>query len=94
MAKRIQVVLQDTTVSVLDRITTKGTRSRFIDHAVRHFVQSRGKKILRERLEAGYRANAGRDLSIAAEWFPLEQEAFGKFETRRTAKTVSKIKRK
>jgi hypothetical protein len=31
---------------------------------------------LREQFEAGYRANAEHDLELAAEWFPLEEEAF------------------
>jgi hypothetical protein len=30
---------------------------------------------LRERLKAGYLANAGENLRMAAEWFPLEEEA-------------------
>jgi hypothetical protein len=34
-----------------------------------------GKKSLRERLKAGYLANAGENLNIAAVWFPLEEEA-------------------
>jgi hypothetical protein len=35
-----------------------------------------GKKSLREQLQAGYRANATETLRIAAEWFPLEEEAW------------------
>ena len=30
---------------------------------------------LREQLKAGYLANAGENLKLAAEWFPLEEEA-------------------
>jgi len=75
MSKRIQVILPDTTVTVLDRVTTKGTRSRFIDRAVRHLVEVEGKANLRQRLKEEAIANAGRDLAIAAEWFPLEEEA-------------------
>ena len=33
------------------------------------------RRSLRERLEAGYLANADENLRIAAEWFPLEEEA-------------------
>ena len=75
MSKRINIVLPDTTVSVLDKVTTKGTRSRFIDRAVLHFIEARGKQTLREQLKAGYRANAAQDLALAAEWFALEEEA-------------------
>jgi metal-responsive CopG/Arc/MetJ family transcriptional regulator len=75
MNKRIQVILPETTVSVLDRVTTKGNRSRFIDRAVRHLVAVEGKANLRQRLKDEALANAERDLAAAAEWFPLEEEA-------------------
>ena len=76
MSKRINIILPDKTVAVLDRVASKGTRSRFIDRAVRHYVESQGRASLRERLKAGYQANAERDLAMAAEWFPLEEEAW------------------
>jgi CopG family transcriptional regulator / antitoxin EndoAI len=75
MSKRINIILPEKTVAVLDRVTTKGSRSRFIDRAVLHYIETRGKQSLREQLREGYRANAERDLAIAAEWFPLEEEA-------------------
>jgi hypothetical protein len=31
---------------------------------------------LREQLRAGYRANSEESLEMAAEWFPLEEEAW------------------
>ena len=76
MSKRINIILPDKTVAVLDRVAKPGNRSRFIDRAVRYFIAAEGKKNLREQLKAGYRANAERDLEIAAEWFPLEEEAW------------------
>lgn len=76
MNKRINIILPETTVSVLDRVTTKGNRSQFIDRAVRHYVETQGRENLREQLKAGYEANAERDLEIAAAWFPLEEEAW------------------
>jgi CopG family transcriptional regulator/antitoxin EndoAI len=75
VSKRINILLPEKTVAVLDRVTKPGTRSRFIDRAVLHYVETKGKQTLREQLKAGYRANAARDLAIAAEWFPLEEEA-------------------
>jgi len=75
MSKRINIILPDQTVAVLDRVTTKGNRSRFIDRAVRQFVETEGKANLRIRLKEEAIANADRDLAIAAEWFPLEEEA-------------------
>jgi CopG family transcriptional regulator / antitoxin EndoAI len=78
MSKRINIVLPDTTVKILDRVAPKGDRSRFISQAVLHYVESVGKRNLREQLKAGYKANAERNLEIAAEWFPLEEEAWRK----------------
>lgn len=90
MSKRINIVLPDTTVAVLDRVATKGSRSRFIDRAVRHYVETRGRESLREQLKAGYAANAERSLAMAAEWFPIEEEAWTVsqgIQTKRTGKT-------
>ena len=93
MSKRINIILPDKTVAVLDRVASRGTRSRFIDRAVRHYIETRGKASLREQLEAGYRANAERDLAIAAEWFPLEEEAWQTFEASRESGKPAKTKR-
>jgi len=53
MGKRINIILPDKTLSVLDRVTTKGNRSRFIDRAVLQYIEARGKQSLREQLKAG-----------------------------------------
>jgi len=74
MSKRINVILPDKTVAVLDRVAGKGERSRFIDRAVRHFIETAGRASLRDRLKREALENAGRDLAMAAEWFPLEEE--------------------
>jgi CopG family transcriptional regulator/antitoxin EndoAI len=93
MNKRINIVLPEKTVRVLDRVTAKGARSRFIDRAVLHYVATRGRQNLRERLKEGYRVNAERDLDIAAEWFPLEEEAWKAFENSSESKKLTKPKR-
>jgi CopG family transcriptional regulator/antitoxin EndoAI len=93
MSKRINIVLPNATVAVLDRVAAKGSRSRFIDHAVRHFVETQGRRKLREQLKAGYHANAQRDLELATEWFPLDEEAWQTFEAAREALQTGKTKR-
>jgi len=93
MSKRINIILPDKTVAVLDRVAPQGTRSRFIDRAVRHYVESQGRASLRDQLKAGYRANAERDLAMAAEWFPLEEEAWQTLEASDTSKKPLKTKR-
>ncbi len=75
MSKRINIILPNDTLAVLDRVAPRGQRSRFISQAVLHFVQAQGKGSLRDRLKREALANAERDLAIAAEWFPLEEEA-------------------
>jgi CopG family transcriptional regulator/antitoxin EndoAI len=92
MSKSINVILPDRTVAVLDRVASKGTRSRFIDRAVRHYVESQGMANLREQLKAGYEANAERDLAMATAWFPLEEEAWQTSEASRTPKKSAKTK--
>jgi CopG family transcriptional regulator / antitoxin EndoAI len=76
MSKRINIVLPETTVKVLDRVAPKGNRSHFISRAVLHYVHSVGKQSLKERLKAGYQANAEENMKIALEWFPIEEEAW------------------
>jgi metal-responsive CopG/Arc/MetJ family transcriptional regulator len=93
MSKRINIVLPDETVAVLNRVAAKGARSRFIDRAVRHFVEMQGGRALRAQLKAGYRTNAGHDLAIAAEWLPLEEEAWRIFEAARGPMKTTKTKR-
>jgi CopG family transcriptional regulator/antitoxin EndoAI len=93
MSKRINIILPDATVAVLDRVAAKGARSRFIDRAVQHYVETQSKENLREQLKAGYRANAERDLAMAAAWFPLEEEAWQTFEASRKPSKPTKTKR-
>ncbi len=93
MSKRLNIVLPEETVSVLDRVTTKGNRSRFIDRAVRHYVETHGKQNLHEQLAAGYRANAERDLALAADWFPLEEEPWQTFEATLKPKKLAKTRK-
>jgi CopG family transcriptional regulator / antitoxin EndoAI len=88
MSKRINIILPDETVAVLDRVAAKGGRSRFIDRAVRHYVETQGRQSLREQLKAGYLANAERDLATAVEWFPLEE---GAWETRENSAKSKKL---
>jgi len=78
MSKRINIMLPDETLAVLDRVTQRGGRSHFLSRAVLHYVQCRGKKNLRERLQAGYQANAQENLKMALEWFPIEEEVWQK----------------
>ncbi|MBK5291224.1 MAG: hypothetical protein JJE04_06055 [Acidobacteriia bacterium] len=76
MTKRIHVILPTATLAVLDKVAAKGNRSALIDRAIRYYVRTQSQQHLRERLKQEALANAGRDLQMAAEWFPLEEHAW------------------
>jgi metal-responsive CopG/Arc/MetJ family transcriptional regulator len=73
MNKRINVILPTTTVAMLDRVATKGSRSALISRAIRHYVETQGRQNLRERLKQEAQVNAERDLQMATEWSPSEK---------------------
>ena len=83
MNRRINVLLPAATVSALDKIAPKGNRSALVDRAIRHYVESKSRVHLRERLRQEALANADRDLRMAESWFPLEEEAWNASRGRR-----------
>ena len=90
MSKRVNIMLPDATVRILDRVAPKGERSRFISLAVLHFVRTQSAANLREGLKQGALANATLDLEIAGEWFPAEQEAWQRLEHEEQSKKPSR----
>ena len=85
MTRRINIVLPEETVRVLDRVAPKGNRSRLISEAVLRFVTGKAKRNLAKQLKRGALANAQRDLEIAQKWFSVDEEAWQrtKFAIRR-----------
>ena len=76
MHRRLNITLPEETIRLLDRVATKGDRSRLIAEAVRHYVGGRGRAKVRRRLREGAVRRAERDLQLAAEWFSLDEEAW------------------
>jgi CopG family transcriptional regulator/antitoxin EndoAI len=76
--KRVDITLPRETVSLLERISKKGDRSRFVDQAILFYAKEMSRANLRKLLKEGAIKNAARDLSIAEEWFPLENEVWPK----------------
>jgi CopG family transcriptional regulator/antitoxin EndoAI len=74
--QRINVSLPEETLRLLDRVTDKGDRSRFIDQAVRYYIDEKGRRELKKRLKEGAIRRAARDLQLTEEWFPLEEEVW------------------
>jgi CopG family transcriptional regulator / antitoxin EndoAI len=76
MRERINITLPEDTLELIDRVTEQGDRSRFIDEAVRHYIQEIGRSNLRKQLKAGAIRRAQRDLSVAEGWFTIDEEAW------------------
>ena len=76
MHQRINITLPEDTLRLLDRTVTAVSRSRFIDQAIKHYVQTQSKKRLRTLLKEGAIARAERDLAVAEEWFPVDGETW------------------
>lgn len=76
MYRRLNVTLPERTVSLIDRVAAKGDRSRFIDQAIRFYVEAAGRTQLRQRLKEGAIRRAERDLSLAQESFFLDEEVW------------------
>jgi hypothetical protein len=49
---------------------------KFIAEALAYYIAERKRKALRERLIAGYQANAASDLAIAHDWQALEEDTW------------------
>ncbi|MCI0336512.1 MAG: ribbon-helix-helix domain-containing protein [Acidobacteria bacterium] len=78
MYQRINITLPEETLGLIDRIAERGDRSRFIDRAIRYYVEAIGQAKLKKLLKEGAIARAERDLRLAEEWFALEEEAWQK----------------
>lgn len=78
MRKRVNMLLAPDTIHLLDRVAGKGKRGRFIDQAVRYFVETNAQANLRTQLEEGYRVRARHDMEMAEEWFSIDEEAWQK----------------
>lgn len=76
MNKRLNITLPEQTVRLMDQAAPKGQRSNLIAKAIKLYVQQHKRSELRKLLAQGAKANAKRDLKMAEEWFPLEEEAW------------------
>lgn len=76
MRKRVNITLPEETLELIDRVTEHGDRSRFIEEAVRHYIQDTGQANLRKRLKEGAIRRSERDLSLAEEWFSVDEDVW------------------
>ncbi len=78
MYRRLNITLPETTVRLIDRVARRGSRSRLVDQAIRHYVRDLGRSALKKRLREGAVRRGERDLATAHEWFDLEEAAWEK----------------
>jgi CopG family transcriptional regulator / antitoxin EndoAI len=74
MHKRINISLPEETLELIDRVTEHGDRSRFIDEAVRHYIQETGRANPWKQLKEGAIRRGDRDLLLAEEWFSVDED--------------------
>ncbi len=80
MHRRVNITLPAETLALIDRVVTKGQRSRLIDEAVRLLIRKQSRARLRKLIAEGSRVRAARDRALAQEWFPLEEEVWTRHE--------------
>ena len=74
--KRVNVMLPQETLHIIDRVAQHGDRSNFIDKAIRFYIDEIGEDNLKKQLKEGAQKRVHRDLEITKEWFLLEGEAW------------------
>ena len=75
---RINITLPGETLKLLDRLSKKGDRSKFLDRAVKFYIKTNGQANLREKLKQEAIEDAARDLAITNEWLHLDEEVWNK----------------
>src|SRR5712692_11548731 len=76
MSIRINIVLPETTIQTIDRMTKPGQRSRFINQAVQHFIANRSVEALRAQLKRAAVRDRDLDREVAADWFAVDHETW------------------
>jgi len=74
--EKVTLTLPFDLMEAVRKLAAPRQQSQFIAEAIEYFIAEKQRKSLRERLIAGYQANAAADAEIAAEWSNLEDEAW------------------
>ena len=81
MAKRINIILADATLKTIDRLSRRGQRSRFIEHAVQQYVRTSSPQALQERLKQAALRDRDLDLEIAGDWSAVDSEQWQRLDS-------------
>lgn len=74
MKKRLNVLLPEETVALIDSVSQKGERSQLIDKAIHFYIEAKTRENLRAQLKEGAQVHTQRDQQLAGEWFSLEPD--------------------
>ncbi len=89
-AKRIGVSIPDNVLKDLQALVPERKRSEYIVTALRDRIEEEKKRLLREKMAAGYRSNTNADAETAEEWRPLEEEVDALSSVREPKKTYGR----
>jgi len=76
--RRVNITLKNDTLHLLDRVAAKRKRSAFVDRAVRYYVKQIGQENLKKQLRLGAINRAERDLTVAEQWFAVDETGWPK----------------
>lgn len=76
MYQEINITLPEQTVNLIEQMTDKRNISRFVEDAVKYYIEHAGKIRLREQLKQGAAKRAERDLKLSQEWNGLEDSGW------------------
>lgn len=74
MYHKMNITLSDHTAYLLEQLTDRMSRKRFIEDAVKYYIDHIGKSKIREQLKQGAMERAERDLKLSQEWDNLEDK--------------------
>lgn len=77
--EKVTLSLPRELMQTVRRMAPARGQSQFVADAIEYYVAERERQALRERLIAGYQANAVADAALAAEWQAVEDEAWLKY---------------
>ena len=89
MTRRINIILPEDTVRTIDRMVRPGQRSRFIQHAVQHYVATASPQALQERLKQAAIRDRDLTLEIANDWFAVDREQWQRLDIQEKRATAS-----
>ena len=74
--EKVTLTLPTDLMEAVRNLAAPRQQSQFIADAIEYFITEKQRIALRERLIAGYQANAAADAAVAAEWSSLEEESW------------------